>query len=560
MAVANQTQPNQSLLLRVKHFWATRTQNQRVLLVVGIALTAALLALFTQLMMTPDMKPLMSGMEPADAQALGAQLAAKKIAYQLSPDGKSISVAADQLDAARLEVASGQSPHSGRMGFEIFDKVSWGQTEFDEKVNYQRALEGELERTIMTLSGIKSARVHLVLATDSVFIDRDRGAKASVALSLSRGALSREEASSIARLVAGAVDGLKATDVSIVDADTNEALGGRGTGFGDGAGGEGEEQELTRRLVATLAPVVGADHLRASVNVEYDLGTTEESQDKYDPAVTVPLTVQHSEDQSGPGAGVGGVPGTSSNVPQTGAKAATPATPATPGKPATPAVPNVQTTSVGDSSSSSRTDNTTYGVNKITRHSIEPAGRVRRLSAALVVDDYTQRKQGPKGKWIETRLKRSPEELKQIQDLAEAAIGFDATRGDVMTVQDMSFDQPPAIEIPPATIVEKIHKGVADYSQVIRYAMLLVLFVLAYVFMIKPVQQRALSPIGRLPAPDGSAAATPALEQAAAHQLEAPAPIGPGQVAALKQEMVQMVKAEPTASTRAVQVWLRGES
>ena len=548
MAATNQT------WMRVTHFWATRTQNQRILLVLGIVLTVGLLALFTQLMMTPDYKPLMSGMEPADAQALGTELAAKKIPYQLSPDGKSISVAADSLDAARLEVASGTSPHSGRMGFEIFDKVSWGQTEFDEKVNYQRALEGELERTIMTLSGVKSARVHLVLATESVFIDRDRGAKASVALKLSRGSLSREEASSIARLVAGAVDGLKATDVSIVDADSNESLGGRTEGYG--AGGEGAEQELTRRLVATLSPIVGADHLRASVNVEYELGTTEESQDKYDPAVTVPLSVQSSNEQTGPGAGVGGIPGTASNVPQTGAKAATPASP---GKPAVPSIPNVQTTSVGDSSATSKTENTTYGVNKITRHSLEPAGRIHRITAALVVDDATVRKQGPKGKWIETRLKRSPEDLKQIEELAQAAIGFDTARGDVLTVQDMSFEHPEAVEIPAATLVEKVRKGVADYSSIIRYAMLFVLFLLAYVLMIRPVQQRALSSIGRLP-PTGEAK-TAALDSPSAHHLEPPPVVmGPTQVAALKQEMVQMVKTEPTASSRAVQVWLRGET
>jgi flagellar M-ring protein FliF len=544
MAAVTQNPANQALV-RVQHFWSTRTTNQRILLGVGIALTAGLVALFTQLMMTPNYQPLMSGMEPADAQALGSELAAKKIAYQLSPDGKSISVAADQLDAARLEVASGQSPHSGRMGFEIFDKVSWGQTEFDEKVNYQRALEGELERTIMTLSGVKSARVHLVMATDSVFIDRDRGAKASVALKMSRGTLTREEAASIARLVAGAVDGLKPADVSIVDADSNEALGGRGSGFGDGEDGEGMEQELTRRLVATLAPIVGADHLRASVNVEYDIGTTEESQDKYDPAVTVPLTVQRSDEQTGPAAGVGGVPGTASNVPQAGATTAK------------PGLPNVQSTTVGDSSATSKTENTTYGVNKITRHSLEPAGRIRRITAALVVDDFTQRKQGLKGKWVETRLKRSPEELKQIQDIAQAAIGFDTTRGDVMTVQDMSFDHPEAIEVPVQTMIDKLRKGAADYSQPIRYAMLLVLFLLAYLLMIKPIQKRALSAVEPAKLSAGEDGLAGLAGQHEANQLEAP--VAPSQVAALKQEMVQMVKTEPVASTRAVQVWLRGE-
>ena len=102
-------------------------------------------------------------MEPADAQALASRLAAKSISYQISPDGKTVSVPGDKVDSSRLEVASEGMPHSGRLGFELFDKLNWGQTEFDEKVNYQRALEGELERTIQTLRDVESVRVHLVI-------------------------------------------------------------------------------------------------------------------------------------------------------------------------------------------------------------------------------------------------------------------------------------------------------------------------------------------------------------------------------------------------------------
>ena len=260
---------------------------------------------------TPEYKPLMSGLEPADAQVITAELAAKKIPYLVGPDGTSITVPADQVDAARLEVASHDAPHSGRIGFEIFDKVSWGQTEFDEKVNYQRALEGELERTIQTMSNVKSARVHLVMATDSVFMDRERGAKASVTLRLRGGTLSRAEISEISRLVAGAVDELKPADVVIIDADSNKTLG---LSSGSPDASDGVEHELTQRLISTLAPVVGADRMRATVNVEYETGSSEESQEKYDPAVSVTLTMQRSEETTAPGAGVGGVPGTSSNV------------------------------------------------------------------------------------------------------------------------------------------------------------------------------------------------------------------------------------------------------
>ena len=142
---------------QAKQFWASRTGSQKGLLLAGAGATVLLIALFAKFIGTPDMKPLYTGLEPADAQALTAQLDSQGIAHEASADGKTISVPADKLDAARLQTASQGAPHSGRMGFELFDKMSWGQTEFDEKVTYQRAMEGELEKTIQTLGDVESA-------------------------------------------------------------------------------------------------------------------------------------------------------------------------------------------------------------------------------------------------------------------------------------------------------------------------------------------------------------------------------------------------------------------
>jgi flagellar M-ring protein FliF len=543
IAVTKQAAGTGQALDRVKLFWADRSPQQRIYLGLGLALTLGVAAFFVKMMSTPEYKPLMSGLESADAQAIAAQLAAKKIPYLVSPDGTSITVPADQVDAARLEVASHDSPHSGRIGFEIFDKVSWGQTEFDEKVNYQRALEGELERTIQTMSNVKSARVHLVMATDSVFMDRERGAKASVTLRLRGGSLSRAEISEISRLVAGAVDELKPADVVIIDADSNKSVG---LGGGPTDPGEGIEQELTRRLISTLAPVLGTDRMRASVNVEYETGSSEESQEKYDPAVSVTLNMQRSEDFTGPGAGVGGVPGTSSNV-----AAAKPVPPPAAGASATVPPPTI----AKEPSQTSKTESATYGVNRTTRHVIEPAGSIRRVTAAVLLDDAVERKQ-EKGKWIEIHRKRNPEELKTISELAQAAIGFNSARGDVISVQNLSFDHPAAEEIPPVTFVDKARKGMNDYSSIIRYAGLLVLFLLVYMLMLRPIQQRALA------APNPQLAASRAL---VAGDAEA---VAVGETAAnlalrsqvLRKQLAEFVKAEPESSTNAVRAWLREEA
>jgi flagellar M-ring protein FliF len=532
LAVAKSAANTVPALDRVKLFWGGLGSQQRVYLAVGLAISLAALCLLGKVVATPVYKQLMTGLEPADAQAVSAQLAAKKIPYLISPDGTSISVPADQVDVARLEVASHDAPHSGRIGFEIFDKVSWGQTEFDEKVNYQRALEGELERTIQTISNVKSARVHLVMATDSVFMDRERGAKASVTLRLRRGTLSRDEISEISRLVAGAVDELKPADVVIVDADSNQSLGLSNNPVD---GNEGIEQELTRQLISTLAPVVGADHIRATVNVEYETGSSEESQEKYDPAVSATLNMQNSEETTSPGAGVGGVPGTSSNVPS--AKAIAPAT------------------AVRELGQSSKTSSATYGVNKTTRHSIEPAGSIRRITAAVLLDDAIERKQ-EKGKWVETHHKRSPEELKLISDLAQAAIGFNSARGDVISVQNLTFDRPAPMDLPAATFVDKARKGIDDYSAVFRYAGLVTLFLLVYMLAIRPIQKRALAaPNPLLAASRVPMAVEPepgALAESAGHLAL--------RSQMLKKQLAEFVRAEPESSTTAVRAWLREEA
>src|SRR5580692_3609440 len=217
--------PLKQVQKQVTDFLTGLSVKQRIVLGLATVLTVAVLGVFAHFISTPDYVPLMTGMEPADAQALGAKLAAKNISYQIAADGKGVNVPSDKLDSSRMEVAADGMPHSGRMGFELFDKLNWGQTEFDEKVNYQRALEGELERSIQTLRDVDSVRVHLVLPTDSVFLDRERKAKASVILKPRSSRLSDGTQMAIARLVAGAVDKLSPEDVTVVDADTNRSLG-----------------------------------------------------------------------------------------------------------------------------------------------------------------------------------------------------------------------------------------------------------------------------------------------------------------------------------------------
>jgi len=518
---------------QVKQFWESRNAGQKGFLLAGTGATVLLLTLFVRLIGTPDYKPLYTGLETADAQTLSAQLDAQGIQHQASADGKTISVPADKLDAARLQTASEGAPHSGRMGFELFDKLSWGQTEFDEKVTYQRALEGELERTIQTLSDVESARVHIVMPTDSVFADNQRGAKASVILKLRHDSLSKDAVLAISRLVSGAVDELKPEDVSIVDADSDRSLGLGHDGQSDG---EATEATLAQRLISTLEPVVGANKIRASVNIDYDQASTDEMQQKYDPTVSAVLSEQKTQDQASGGAGVaGGVPGTASNVKTSQAKS--------------------NSGSTQSAGQTSMTESAEYGVNKVETHTVVPAGKIQRVTAAIVVDDAIVRNVAG-GKVTYSKQKRSQDELDRIQQLAEGVLGFDAKRGDTISVQNLAFDSPaePA-DVPVPTLAERAQKTVNDYSSLVRPLSLLGLFLLAYMFVLRPVQKQALAP-GQ-PVAQPVLAAPPKVERLGIGAAEM---VGDTRRATqLKEQTIELIKQKPVNTARAVQAWLREE-
>ncbi|MGA8940615.1 MAG: flagellar basal-body MS-ring/collar protein FliF [Acidobacteriaceae bacterium] len=521
---------------QAQQFWASRSKRQKMLLGAGAVATVLLVALFAGLLGSPDYKPLYTGLEATDVQTISAELDAQGIPHQTSADGKTISVPADKLDVARMQTAAQGTPHSGRMGFELFDKMSWGQTEFDEKVTYQRALEGELERTIETLSDVKSARVHLVMPTDSIYENQQRDAKASVILKLNGDTISKDAVQAISRLVSGAVAGLKPAGVIIIDADSDKSLNLPHDGP---IGGEGLEASLTQRLISTLEPVVGVGDIRASVNVDYDQGSSEESQEKYDPTVSALLSDQKSEDQGG-GAVTGGIPGTASNVPSPKrAKSAAVVTPQS----------GIQL---------STTENARYGVNRTVTRRLVPAGQLERVSAAILVDDVVV-KTVRGGKVTFSHHARSQAELNQIQQLAEAVIGFDAKRGDTISVQDMPFAvDVDAGSIPVPGLAEKVQKAVSDYSGLLRPVSLLVLFLLAYLFVLRPIQRQALAPVAVREAEQPALERPANIEQlalAGAHSTDATQRAGQ-----LKEQTMELIKNKPVNTARAVQAWLREEA
>ncbi len=531
---------------QTREFVLGLTLKQKALLAGGAVLVAATLCVFVQLIAKPEYKVLYSGLNPADAQEITASLNARKIPFEQSPDGASILVPADKLDSARLEVASQPMPRSGRMGFELFDKPNWAGSDFSEKVNYQRALEAELERTLATLSEVQAVRVHLVMPAESLYSERERSAKASVMVKLRRGQLPEQSDMAIRQMVAGAVDRLSPENVVVVDADTNLPVGRFG-GTSAGGGASEIDQELAKRVVETLEPVVGAQGVRASVHVEYDLSSGEETQETYDPNSSVALSVTRSEERLGNEA-QGGIPGTSSNLPN--AKVNPPIKP-------------------GNDSHTSKAESGTYAVNKLVRHTLQPAGRIKRIAAALLVDDAVEIEQ-KNNQRVATRRKRSPEEMEQIEQLAAAALGIDAKRGDLLAVENLSFQNLSQDTPVPPTFMERVQRSLKNWAWVFRYLALACLFGSVYMLLLRPVKKQFLTMLRELPARIANKNAIS--ETAGAQLAAAPRPealeemlgaaeqdgdVSLKKLAVLKNHLVEKVKTEPAGASRLVQNWLR---
>ena len=478
-----------------------------------------------------DWRTLYAGLDPDDARQMAQELTAASIPFDVSPDGSALRVPAPDLDKARLTTTAKGGPRSGRMGFELFDKPNWMGSEFDEQVNYQRALEGELEHTIETIASVRSARVHLVLPHDSLFTTEQREAKASVVLRLRQRTLSADEADGIANLVASAVDGLRAENVVLVDAEGGGMLG-RPTGD---AALAARQQELAGQLTATLEPVTGVGNVRASVNVDYDSSSADEVDETYDPAQSVALSMQRSEQTSGQTV-ASGIPGTASNAPNV--------------KPPLypPASPGLE---------SRKQESDTYAVSKKVRHTVQGPGRLRRLTAAVLVN-YRPVAQGKTIVW----QPRSADEMKRIADLAESAIGFDAARGDQVTVEELPFDESGAP--PPPSLADRALSTAARSQPLLRPAVLF-LALLAFILLVARPALRILSaaPAPRLPASTATTAASPQLaaqpdarELSPEHQAAAQRKL---RAQTVFEQVSEHVKRDPAQSTRLLESWIRSE-
>jgi flagellar M-ring protein FliF len=520
---------------RARILWAGLERRQRTWAIASFLLIAAAASFLLWYAFRTDWRVLYADLDPADARQVTQDLTAAQIPFDVAEIGGIVRVPAPQLDKARLATSAKGGVKSGRMGFELFDKPNWVGSEFDEQVNYQRALEGELEHTVGSLADVESARVHLVMAHDSLFREQDRPAKASVVLKLRHRTLTDGEPEAIRNLVASAVDGLTPDRVVLVDAAGHLPLGPKTAD----ALRLTAEQALEEKLVATLEPVTGAGNVRASVTLDYDPTAAEQTDETYDPDQAVTLSMQRTEQTTGPQPVAAGVPGTASNAPNSQAL---------------PVYPHETTPP-----QSAKSESSTYGVSKSVRHTTETPGRIRRLTAAIVVNDRqiqiaTSRKPAV---W----QPRSPDELRNLTTIAQAAIGFDPQRGDMLTVQDLAFDENRAQE--PISGIRRVLKQAEDSPVLVKYAVLLLGMVVLMAFGVRPAMKRvAGSAEPAKEAQAGNPAELPAEpEQKPVLAPPEPPPIDPERLRAqeILEQVTGAVKKQPAQSSRLLQSWIHSD-
>jgi flagellar M-ring protein FliF len=409
---------------QIKRLLESLTWKQMLSLVLAAAAVIGGLTVFSRWNRERDFRPLYSSLAPEDAAAVLAKVRESGSEFRLSENGSVVLVPSARVAELRLLMAGAGLPKSGRIGFELFDKSTFGMSDFTEQVNFHRALEGELERSVMSLAEVEQARVHITFPKDSLFLDSRQPAKASVLVKLRAGAqLSPQNVAAICQLAASAVDGLLPEAVSVVDMRGNLLNRARKASSPDDPEPSEEvleyRQKLERDLLAkishTLEPLLGAEKFRATASVECDFSSADQSEESYDPSKSVIVTSQKTEDISG-GAVAAGVPGTASTLPRPTSR---------PGS--------------GGNAVTRRTENVSYQSSHTVRHVREPQGTVKRMSVSLLVDsDVRYEGVGAKAK----RIVEAPsaDRLKAIHDLVAGVIGLSTERGDQLVVETLPFE------------------------------------------------------------------------------------------------------------------------
>ncbi len=398
---------------------------KQMVIAASVFLSAIAFAILIFVSNRTDYRPLFTNLTSEDAGEIVKKLKDAKTPYQITSDGKGILVPSEKVYELRLTLASEGIPQGGGVGFEIFDRKNFGMTEFVQKLNYQRALQGELSRTIAQLTGVEQARVHLVIPEKSLFKDNERPATASIVLKMkSNRALKETEVQGVVHLVSSSIEGMDPEHVTVLDS--------RGKILSKGGSSDptsrmtsamqetqrSYEKNVEERIQSLLDPIVGGGKSVARVTASFDFKQVERVEEKFDPESSAVRSEQRTEEKGSSTTSGSGVPGVQTNLGRT-----------TGGGSAT-------------SGGGSKNDETlNYEVSRSTAKIIEPVGALSKISVAVLVDGKYEAPAAVKeGQVAKAKYApRTPDELQKIETLVKSAVGFNSERGDQISLQNIPF-------------------------------------------------------------------------------------------------------------------------
>ncbi len=458
----------QSLLDFLKGLGASR-------LVAMVAVTAALIGFFAFVIMrvtTPQMTTLFTDLSIEDSSAIIKDLDRQAIPYELRNDGTIIMVPKDKVTRLRMKLAEGGLPKGGGVGYEIFDKSdALGTTSFVQNINHLRALEGELARTIRAIDRIQAARVHLVLPERPLFSRETPEPSASIVLRV-RGALEPQQIRAIRHLVASAVSGLKPQRVSIVDEAGQLLADGEGSDNENVVGDERRaayEKRMRNEVEAIVSSVVGAGRARVQLSADFDYNKITQTSDSFDPEGRVLRSSQTREESS-------------STVDNSGQVTVNNELPGN-------QRPDAAAAARDQSKKTEETNN--YEISHTTKTEVTEAGRVNRISVAVLVDgSYTKNEKGEM-----VYQERSKEQLDRIAALVRSAIGFDQKRGDHVEVVNLKFAEAPAVApiAEPTGLFGMLQFTKDDVMYVIELGVMMLLSLVVLFMVVRPLVRRILA-------------------------------------------------------------------
>lgn len=492
---------------------------RKAALVFSVALSIALISGIVLWSERIDFQILYSNLGTEDAGQVVVKLKEMKIPYNV--EGNVIYVPSNRVYDLRLELASQGIPQGGGVGFEIFDKTQLGVTEFVQKLNYRRALQGELSRTIKQLAEVEQCRVHIAIPEKTIFTDREQHPTSSVVLKLKGGrVLNNAQIGGIVHLIASSVEGMRPQDVTVID-NMGTLLSKSSGASGDSAADSKQldyqksvEKEYENRLQSMLEGVIGRGKAIVRVATRIDFTQIEKTEERYDPDTIAVRSEQRVQDKSSGSSTGGGIPGVMSNQPGSG-----------------------QSGSGGGSSAQKQTESINYEVSRSVSKILQPRGEVKSVSVAVLVDG-TYKKEKDKKVYVP----RIEADLKKYDELVRAAIGFNKERGDQVIVSNVSFEESVEEIVPEKTDYMKIVSSVLKYLVPIIVVMILVLFVL------KPIIDILKVPVRR---PEFAAESTLG---GGVPGIKAQEEVSPDEV--VKEQVLTIVKQDPRKAAGVLKDWM----